>query len=127
MIFAAKSLPLPNTSLTVVTISSACASSLAKINVFGTVVRPGKISVNNLSRKVSNTRRIWERAVTARSSWVLAYSRSSSSASRRWTRVRRSTFGTMVPASMVEPCWEISVLMRYRSKSTFTPSATDCG
>lgn len=58
MIFAANSFPLPNTLRTCVTISSAWLSSLAKIKVFGTVERPGKISVNSRSRKVSRTVRI---------------------------------------------------------------------
>lgn len=103
MILAAKSLPLPKTSLTVVTISSAWASSLAKISVFGTVLRPGKISVKSLSRKVSRTVRIWDLAVTARSSCLCVYSKSYSIASSRSLRVRRSTLGTMVPASMAPP------------------------
>ena len=41
---------------------------MQKINVLGTVERPGKISVNSLSRNVSSTRRICDLAVTARSS-----------------------------------------------------------
>jgi hypothetical protein len=57
------------------TISSAWASSLAKINDFGTVVRPGKISVKSRSRKVSSTVRIWCLAVTARSSCLLGVGR----------------------------------------------------
>ena len=52
MIFCANSLPLPNSSRTILTMSSAWLSSLAKIRVLGTSVRPGKISVNSLSRKV---------------------------------------------------------------------------
>ena len=40
------------------TISSACASSLAKISVFGTSLRPGKISVKSRSRYTSSTVRI---------------------------------------------------------------------
>ena len=38
--------------------SSACESSLAKISVFGTSLRPGKISVNSRSLKVRMTVRI---------------------------------------------------------------------
>ena len=75
-------------------------------------MRPGKISVNSRSRKVSSTVRICVLAVTARSSWLWVYSRSSSSASSRWARVRRSTFGTIVPASIVAPCSLISVRIR---------------
>ena len=45
MIFLQKSLPLPNTSRTIWTMSSAWESSLAKMSVFGTSVRPGKSSV----------------------------------------------------------------------------------
>jgi hypothetical protein len=67
VIFAAKSFPLPNTSRASRTTSSACASSLQKINVFGTVERPGKSAVNSRSRYVSNTSRICCGAVTARS------------------------------------------------------------
>src|SRR6266498_3274212 len=61
VIFAAKSLPLPKTSRILVTSSSAWASSLQKINVLGTVLRPGKISVNSRSRKVSRRRAPWLR------------------------------------------------------------------
>ncbi len=39
--------------------SSAWLSSLAKISVLGTSVRPGKISVGSLSRKVRTMVRIW--------------------------------------------------------------------
>ncbi len=39
--------------------SSAWLSSLAKISVLGTSVRPGKISVKSLSRKVRTSVRIW--------------------------------------------------------------------
>ena len=46
---ASKSSPLPNTLRAVRTTSSAWASFLAKIRVFGTVERPGKISVKSLS------------------------------------------------------------------------------
>ena len=49
--------------------SSAWVSSLAKISVLGTSVRPGKISVKSLSRKVRTTVRIWSGATTSRSSW----------------------------------------------------------
>jgi hypothetical protein len=112
VILAAKSLPLPKTSRTVVTISSAWASSLAKISVLGTVERPGKISVKSRSRKVSRTRRIWDFAVTARSSCLWVYSKSSSIASSRCWRVRRSILGTIVPASIAPPCSLISVRMR---------------
>ena len=56
MIFAANSLPLPNSSRTISTMSSACASDLAKIRVFGTSVRPGKISVNSRSLNVLHDR-----------------------------------------------------------------------
>ena len=55
--------------------SSAWLSSLAKINVFGTSVRPGKISVKSLSRKVRMTVRIWSSATTSRSSWLASYSK----------------------------------------------------
>ena len=44
--------------------------SLQKINVLGTVVRPGKISVGSLSRKVRTSVRIWSTATTSRSSWL---------------------------------------------------------
>ena len=112
VIFTAKSLPLPNTSRTVVTTCSAWASSLQKISVFGTVVRPGKISVGSRSRNVSSTVRIWLVEVTARSSCVPVYARSSSSSSYRCLRVRRSTFGTTVPASICPPCSVTSVRIR---------------
>ena len=58
MIFWQKSLPLPNSSRTIWTMSSAWLSSLAKMRVLGTSVRPGKISVKSLSRKVRMTVRI---------------------------------------------------------------------
>ncbi len=48
----AKSFPLPNSSRRICTMSSARLSSLAKISVLGTSVRPGKISVNKRSRNV---------------------------------------------------------------------------
>ena len=48
MIFWQKSLPLPNSSRTISTMSSAWQSSLAKIRVLGTSWRPGKISVKSL-------------------------------------------------------------------------------
>ena len=54
----ANSLPLPKTSRTICTMSSACESSLAKISVLGTVLRPGKSSVKSLSLKVVMTVRI---------------------------------------------------------------------
>ena len=44
VIFWQKSLPLPNSSRMIRTMSSACRSVLAKTSVFGTSVRPGKIS-----------------------------------------------------------------------------------
>ena len=69
MIFAANSLPLPKTSRTTWTMSSAWQSSLAKMSVFGTVVRPGNSSVNSRSRNAEMTERIWSGATTARSSW----------------------------------------------------------
>ena len=50
--------------------SSAWLSSLAKTSVLGTSVRPGKISVGSLSRKVRTTVRIWSGATTSRSSWL---------------------------------------------------------
>ena len=49
-------LPLPKTSRTICTMSSACESSLAKISVFGTVLRPGNSSVNSLSLNVCDDR-----------------------------------------------------------------------
>ena len=52
VIFWQKSLPLPNSSRMIFTMSSACRSFLAKTSVLGTSVRPGKISVNSRSRKV---------------------------------------------------------------------------
>ena len=44
VIFWQKSLPLPNSSRMISTMSSACRSVLAKTSVLGTSVRPGKIS-----------------------------------------------------------------------------------
>ncbi len=49
------------------TMSSACESSLAKISVFGTSVRSGNVSFSTLSRNVWTIRRIWSMATTFRS------------------------------------------------------------
>ena len=51
-LLAKRRLPRPNSSRTTPTMSSAWLSSLAKMRVFGTSVRPGKISVKRRSRKV---------------------------------------------------------------------------
>jgi hypothetical protein len=64
VILTQKSLPLPNTSRTWRTMSSAWLSSLAKISVLGTTVRPGKMppssaGLNSWSRKRVMTVRIW--------------------------------------------------------------------
>ena len=48
---------------------SAWASSLAKMRVLGTSVRPGKISVKSFSLKALTMVRIWSGATTSRSSW----------------------------------------------------------
>ena len=68
MIFLQKSLPLPNSSRTIWTMSSAWVSSLAKMSVLGPRVRPGKISVKSFSLKVRMMVRIWSGATTSRSS-----------------------------------------------------------
>ena len=67
VIFLQKSLPFPNTSRQMWTMSSACESSFAKMSVFGTSVRPGKSSVNTASRYVRSTVRIWSGTTTERS------------------------------------------------------------
>ena len=55
MIFWQKSLPRPNSSRTISTMSSAWLSSLAKTSVLGTSVRPGKMSVKRRSRNARTT------------------------------------------------------------------------
>ncbi len=60
------------------TISSAWLSSRAKISVLGTVVRPGKISVNSRSRKVSSTSWSCPLEITDRPTWLPPYVKSSS-------------------------------------------------
>ena len=67
VIFWQKSLPLPNVSLAIRTMSSAWLSSFAKMSVLGTSSRPGNISGSAFSRKVCSTVRIWSSATTLRS------------------------------------------------------------
>ena len=124
MIFLQKSLPLPNSSRTSSTISSAWWSLLAKIKVLGTISRPGNSSVNRLDFHLFSTVRIWSGAVTERSSCGPVYTRSSSSVSQRRLRVWRSMRFTALPFSTRAPWAVISVSMRNTSEPTFTPSTT---
>jgi hypothetical protein len=64
VIFWQKSFPRPNSSRKISTTSSAWLSSLAKISVLGTSVRPGKISVKSLALTVWAISRIWSLATT---------------------------------------------------------------
>jgi len=61
--------PRLNSSRIIRRTSSAWLSCLQKTTVFGTSLRPGKISVQTLSRKVRITVRIWSSETTARSSF----------------------------------------------------------
>ena len=86
--------------------SSAWESSLAKMSVFGTSVRSGKVSFNTRSRKVRTMSRIWSLATTfrSRSSASVAdvlVGRFPAHLARLPVAIADHRAG---PASMVEPC-----------------------
>ena len=106
MIFLQKSLPLPKTSRQMWTMSSAWESSLAKMSVLGTSVRPGKSSVNSASleglQHGADLRRDDDGAVELRARCM---SRSSSS------RSQRPRAGLLAAAIDVEALLDLAALL----------------